>query len=276
MDGRIFKDAKVEADFRREGYAILDLLTKKDIAQLTSFYEQFDFCHQDDFSTTVLTEEFEARKRVHDRISAIFRRRLLPALYNYRIILASYAVKLPQTQYSRVGAHQDFSFVNEESHVGLSIWCPLVEVNEENGWLGVLRGSQDFNSNLREACPLPYPDLRDVIEEKYLTYLPMRPGQALLMDNRVFHASTENRTERTRLVAAGIAVPESSQILYCHYDEPASEGYLEVYEVPEDFYLRHIITTRPREGSRIAEVPRIVSHLTEEMIKARQAELAQA
>ncbi len=65
-------------------------------------------------------------------------------------------------------------------------------MNRENGWLGVVRGSHVFNSNLRDACPLPYADLVAVIEEKYLTRLPMRPGQALIMDNRLFHCSPEN------------------------------------------------------------------------------------
>jgi hypothetical protein len=51
----------------------------------------------------------------------------------------------------------------------------------------------------------------------------------------------------------------------------ADECCLEVYEVPDDFYLRHIVGTRPCEGKRVADAPLIVSHLTEEMIKARQA-----
>jgi Phytanoyl-CoA dioxygenase (PhyH) len=272
MSRRVFKDAAIDAELKSEGYVILDLLTGEDIARLTGFYEQFSYCHQDDFSTTVLTEEFESRKKVHEALSAVFRARLLSVLKSYKIILASYAVKLPQTEYSRVGLHQDFTFVNEQSHIGLSIWCPLVEVNQENGWLGVVRGSQDFNSNLREASSLPYPDLVNVIEEKYLTRLPMRPGQVLFMDNRVFHGSTANRSEQRRIVAAGIAIPAESQLLYCHYDRPADEGCLEVYEVPEDFYLRHLVTTRPREGKRLADAPRLISPLNEEMIAARQAE----
>jgi hypothetical protein len=272
MSRRVFKDAAIDAELKSKGYVILDLLTGEDIAQLTDFYEQFSYCHQDDYSVTVLTAEFESRKRVHAALSAVFRERLLPVLHNYKIIIASYAVKLPQTQYSRVGLHQELTFVNEQLRIGLNIWCPLVEVNLDNGCLGVLRGSQDFNSNLRGACPLPYPDLIEVIEEKYLTRLPMRAGQILFMDNRVFHGSAENRSRQQRLVAVGIAIPEEGQLLYCHYDVPADEGHLEVYEVPDDFYLRHIVTARPREGKRLADAPRIVSHLTEEMIKARQAE----
>ncbi|HEV2801015.1 MAG TPA: phytanoyl-CoA dioxygenase family protein [Pyrinomonadaceae bacterium] len=270
MNRRVFKDAKLDARFRREGYVILDLLTGEDIAQLSDFYEQFSYCHQYDFSATILTGESESRRKIHDALSAVFRRRLLAVLHKYKIILASYAVKLPQTEYSRVGLHQDFSFIDEQTHTGLSIWCPLVEVNQENGWLGVVRGSQDFNSNLREGCPLPYPELVSVIEEKYLTRLPMHPGQVLFMDNRVFHGSPANRSAHRRVVAAGVAIPTDGQLVFCHRDFQMDANSLEVYEVPDDFYVHHSLATRPREGKRLADVPRIVSPLTEAMIKARQ------
>jgi hypothetical protein len=269
---RVFKDKRRDAELKSDGYVILDLLTAEDVSRLTGFYEQFSHCHQDDFSATILTEEFDSRKRIHDTLSAVFRARLLSVLHNYKIVLASYAVKLPRTEDSKVGLHQDFTFIDEQAHIGLSIWCPLVEVNRNNGWLGVLRGSHDFNSNLRAASSLPYSDqLLAAIEKKYLTRLPMRPGQCLFMDNRVFHSSPPNRSRHRRVVAAGIAVPAEGQLLYCHYDLHTDNGHLEVYEVPDDFYLRHIVGTRPREGTRLADAPRIVSPLTEEMIKARQS-----
>ncbi|HEX8456049.1 MAG TPA: phytanoyl-CoA dioxygenase family protein [Pyrinomonadaceae bacterium] len=268
MNRRVFKDAKLDARFKQEGYVVLDLLTQEDIAQLADFYEGFSYCHQYDFSATILTGEVEARIKIHDALSAVFRRRLLTVLHEYKIILASYAVKLPQTEYSRVGLHQDFSFVDERAHIGLSIWCPLVEVNQENGWLGVVRGSQAFNSNLREACQLPYPELVPVIEEKYLTRLPMRPGHVLFMDNRVFHGSPANRSGRQRVAAAGVAIPTDSRLLACHYDVQTEA--LEVYEVPDDFYLRHNLAARPREGKRLADAARIISPLTEAMIRSKQ------
>jgi hypothetical protein len=270
---RVFKNSDLDLRLRGEGYLILDLLTGEDTNNLSKSFAQFSYCHRYDFSTTVLTEEFAVRKKVHQTLSAVLSRRLLSVLDNYKIILASYAVKLPQAPDSRVGLHQDFTFIDEQSGIGLSIWCPLVEVNQDNGWLGVVRGSQAFNSNLREASSLPYPDLIDMIEEKYLTYLPMRPGQVLFMDNRVFHSSSPNRSAQSRLVAAGLAVPAESQLLCCHYDAVGHEGHLEVYEVPDDFYLRHMVGSRPHEGRRIADATRIVSPLTEEMIAARQAEL---
>ncbi len=76
------------------------------------------------------------------------------------------------------------------------------------------------------------------------------------------------------MVAAGVAVPAESRLLYCHHDPAGDGGRLEVYEVPDDFYVRHTFAAAPRDGRRLADVPRVVSPLTEEMIRARHAAAA--
>ena len=101
-----------------------------------------------------------------------------------------------------------------------------------------------------------------------MTYLPMQPGQVLLMDNRLFHASPANRSERPRVVAAGIAVPRESQLLYCHRNLEGDDTLLEIWEVPEDFYVRHGI------GRRRAVVPHSFAELSEESLRRHVATAA--
>jgi ectoine hydroxylase-related dioxygenase (phytanoyl-CoA dioxygenase family) len=185
------------------------------------------------------------------------------------MVVGSFAVKQPSRDDDDgfVGLHQDLSFVDEPRFAGISLWCPLEEVDERNGCLAVVVGSHRFNSFYREPCSLPYPDLVPLLEHNYLTQLPMAPGRALLMDNRLFHESKPNRTPRTRLVAAGVAVPRESRLLYCHRDLDAAPDRLEVFEVPDDFYVRHSIGQRPREGHHAATVPRRVAELTADRLR---------
>jgi ectoine hydroxylase-related dioxygenase (phytanoyl-CoA dioxygenase family) len=219
---------------------------------------------------TVLIDDPDIRKQVHEHVSAVFRDRLLSVLHDFRIVVGSYAVKGASTEFSRVGLHQDFSFVkNEGEEVGISIWCPLVDVHAENGWLGVVPGSHLLNSNHREPSSLPYPELCNILEERFMTYLPMQPGQVLFMDNRLFHGSPDNTSSQDRIVAAGIAVPRESQLVYCHRDLGGNADVLEMFEVTDDFYQRHSVGDRPQEGRLVSTIDRVVSELTESDLYSR-------
>jgi phytanoyl-CoA dioxygenase PhyH len=269
---RTFLDPATEARFRDEGFVILDLLTSEDVASLLRSYEAFRQHHEHDgFTATTLLDDLAARQRAHEEVEAVFRRRLMPVLDDHRIAVASYAVKQANSKHSHVGLHQDLTFVDEARQVGISIWSPLMDVNAENGWLGVAPRSHVLNSHYREPCSLPYWDLYEIIERQYLTYLPMRPGQVLLMDNRVIHGSPPNRTGLPRVVAAGVVVPAESQLLYCHREIGGDERVLEIWEVPSDFYVRHLIGRRPREGRHVATVPRTFAALTAQQLHAHYA-----
>lgn len=269
MTRAAFNDRQHETRFRTDGFVILDLLNDHDLEHLWEAYRTCHESHDDGFTPTVLLDDMELRARVHGTVSPIFKSRILPVLSDYRIAVGSFAVKQAGSEYSNVGLHQDLTFVDEahRGQVGISVWCPLVEVNEENGHLGVAVGTHLLNSCYREPCSLPYRDLVEIIEEEFMTFLPMRPGQVLLMDNRLFHGSPPNLSDRPRVVAAGIAVPRESQLLYCHRDLGASETQLEIWEVPEDFYLRHRIGNRPQEGRRVADVEHRVEEVTEDRLR---------
>ncbi len=164
--------------------------------------------------------------------------------------------------------HQDPTFVEEGDRAGISSWCPLVDVDMNNGCLGVVPGSHRLKNTYRQPAMLPYPDWVPAIESSYMRYLPMRAGQVLLMDNRVIHGSPPNLSGSIRAVVAGVAVPQESPLLCCHVvgEEPCQ--WTDVYQVPDDFYLRHFMTTRPEEGHLVKTVPTEVESLSTEKIKS--------
>lgn len=272
MNRRVLLDPALGARFCVDGYLVLDLLDPDDVSRLLDFYGAFRERHEEGFMATVLTTDLEARARIHAEVSAVLRRRVLPVLDDYRIVVGSYAVKQAACADSFVGLHQDLSFVDEPELVGVSLWCPLVDVHAGNGGLSVARGSHVLNSHYREPCSLPYDDaLVELIAARHLTPLSMRAGQALLMDSRLFHGSSPNLAAAPRVVAAGVAVPRESRLLYCHRDFDGDDSVLEVFEVPDDFYVRHTIGQRPREGRHATTVPRRVEELSEERLRAHCA-----
>ncbi len=268
MKRQIFTDSKIDAQFKRDGYVVLDLLQSHDIEKLLSLYQTHAKVHSSDFFASILSSDTSAREKIHQGISEIFTARTKDILHEYRIAVGSFAVKQPSTERSEVGLHQDVSFIEErDGHVGLSLWCPLVDVIEKNGYLGVVPGSHLANQNYRDSCTLPYPDLVKTIWEDYLEFQEMKAGQLLVMDSRVFHGSPPNRSNIPRVVAAGVGVPAESQLIYCHRNWAADDGQLEVFEVGPDHYIHHQFGQKPNEGKHLTTVPREVTPLTEETLQ---------
>jgi hypothetical protein len=262
MPRPIFLDPDHETIFLDQGFIVLDLLPNSVVQDLQHFYETFAPEHDRPFIATVLTPNLALRRRIHNYLAAVFSQYLLPVLDRYRVALGSFAVKQANSELGKVGLHQDVSFIEEGDRPGLSIWSPLIEVNAENGYLGVLPGSHRFNCNYREACALPYPELIDLIETKLLQYLHLFPQQVLLMDNRLFHGSPSNRSNCDRVVAAGVLVPAESDLIYCHRDWQVQPGMLEIYEVEPDFYVYHQFGLKPNRGRHYATVPQRITPLT--------------
>jgi hypothetical protein len=265
MSKRMFINPLHETEFLRAGYVVLDLLSEEDIHNLQRAFAEVEQWHQFDFVASVLIPNVELRRSIHQSVAPVFERSLLPVLDQYKIVLGNFAAKRASSALGKMPLHQDNTFVEEGERTGITLWCPLVDVAEHNGWLGVVPGSHRLDNPYREPSPLPYPQYEGVIEATYLRYLPMRAGQALLMDNRLIHGSMPNLSEAMRPVAAGVAIPAESPLLCCHAEETTEEVH--VYQVPDDFYLRHVMRTVPKEGQLHKTVPRSIEALTTEKME---------
>ncbi len=109
--------------------------------------------------------------------------------------------KMPGSERTAFPLHQDSQYYGKASqhmHI-ITVWIPLVDVDEVNGCLFVIPGSnhwelydsaRDDNSNMRsvediEARGTPIP-------------VPMKTGDILLFSNMTFHGSKVNRSEEVR------------------------------------------------------------------------------
>ncbi|MBC3808340.1 phytanoyl-CoA dioxygenase family protein [Undibacterium seohonense] len=267
MKTAIFLDSKIEAQFRSEGYVILDLFNDEEIRQMQACYRTVEEMHSGPIGVSVLTDQLSERARISATLSPIFANRLMPLLNDYRIAVSSFVVKQQECAQGKFPLHQDPSFIDESEQAGLSIWCPLQDVDQTNGNLGIVPRSHLLNPYYRTTCMLPYPELESLIEERYIRYLPMRAGQVMIMDHRMIHGSPTNLSKQTRVVAVGVGVPRQLDLLYCHVDPFHSADVLEVYAVAEDFYLRNTFGQRPTEGQHLRNLPYQVARLTPEMLE---------
>jgi hypothetical protein len=263
----VFVDQQYNAIFQEQGYLVMDLLTAKDIADLKSVFTTVEAQHTYDIVASVVLHDIEMRRFIHQNILPVFERNLLTVLNEYKFILGSFVAKRADSAYGKFPLHQDPTFVEEENHVGLSIWCPLVDVDEINGCLGILPGSHRLKNLYRAPTMLPYSELVDIIEARYMHYIPMKAGQVLFMNTRVIHGSPPNLSKTMRPVAAGVAIPAHLPLLCCHVDEEAIPAKTSVFHVPDDFYLRHTMTALPKEGTCFKTLSTQIEQLSPEKIE---------
>jgi hypothetical protein len=160
---------------------------------------------------------------------------------DFQIFTASYVIKEPNPK-GVVPPHQDWTFVDESQYWSGTLWTPLVDVDMDNGCLGVIKGSHKFFDWPR--CS-PSPQFKTPLGEHmftifpYLQLVPMKAGQSILFDNRTIHGSPPNTTESPRL-AAGIGVTHKDAQLFHHYLLPGLQPEtIETFAITRDFFLEY-------------------------------------
>tara|TARA_B100001057_G_scaffold453899_1_gene499134 strand:+ start:42 stop:692 length:651 start_codon:yes stop_codon:yes gene_type:complete len=100
------------------------------------------------------------------------------------------------------GFHQDDFFLMTGKNNSANLWIPLVKTNKKNGTLNFLKQSNDLKimkkvneSNLKKG------ELKKSKKYKKIS-INCNFGDAILISNRVFHGSTENKSKSNRYVLA--------------------------------------------------------------------------
>lgn len=242
-----FRDPDLERAFRRDGFVVVDFLSSDEVATLLRCWAELqDPTKSYAFSVTVMSTERAYRERVNAAIEAIFAPKQAALLDDYRFCHGNFITKQPGMSDGEVLLHQDQSFVDDVRFVSANFWVPLIDVDRASGCLHVVRGSQTLNPISRGSYrAFPYPDLLPTLEQRFLTYLPMRAGQACIMNPAIFHGSRSNRASHERVAVGTLSIPRESRLRYFHQDEAGASDRVELYDVPDDFYVRHVFGRRP-------------------------------
>lgn len=228
-------------EIEEQGYAVVELLSERELRLLERAFLGLEPPPAAGFRSTLVHGDPARRKAVDTVLRAILGPRLDEHIAGFAPVVCSFATKPPGGE--PLPLHQDWTFVDEQRHASLGIWCPLADVDESNGCLAVIPGSQGLAREPRVAMAPPlYPEL---VREGHrrLRSIPMRAGQAMIFDQRLFHASGPNRSGNVRVAATAVAVPCGAPLRhYCFLGRAPddSEALLaEIFAVDEDFFVSH-------------------------------------
>lgn len=158
--------------------------------------------------------------------------------------------KLPHHEQSAFPWHQDSQYYGEATqhlHV-VSVWIPLVDVDEENGCLHVIPGSHKWGLLKSERDKIDHIRTLENVEERGTSIsLPMKQGDVLFISNLLFHKSESNTTRSVRwsLDLRYVEPPDSKEL---------AEGERQGYDTFDTHYRMRPMTVRSRQPDKVASV----------------------
>ena len=136
----ILQHASLQVQFERDGFVVVPWLDLAEIEYLRNKYAELKGDLSRGFHATMHSHLPEYRKAVSEAISEIFTPKADRMLKDYVQLVSNYTVKEPGPD-SFFDFHLDWSMVDEKKHTSITIWCPLEDVNAQNGNLWMLKGS---------------------------------------------------------------------------------------------------------------------------------------
>ena len=179
--------------------------------------------------------------------------------------------KLPQDKHTAFAWHQDSQSYGEPTkhlHV-VSVWIPLVDVDEHNGYLHVIPGSHTWGLLSSERDEINQIRTFDDVEKRGKPVaLPMKKGDVLFFSNLLFHMSKLNTTNTVRWsVDLRYVEPPDSRVL--------TEYERQGYETFDSKYRMRPVTVRSRQPDKIAGLAQLRESVVERSYRLQEAKRRQ-
>lgn len=265
----MFYNLELQKKFDRDGYVVIDLLQPKQVQSfIQQYYDlesmrggmrkeydvQFDDQKEITYEFTFIDSNVDYKKHVFNKVTETFKPLVDKYLADYQPIIANYIHKTSQK--GEVPMHQNWAFVDEWKYSSVSIWCPLVDSNEQNGTLQVVPGSHKRFAPVRgPLIPWELEHLKDHIIKDYMVPMNLKAGQALILDDSIIHYSAPNRTDGLRLAIQLIMTPPNVPSIHYHMTEENGKKLVKIYEVDHEFYMQFHPWLKPKEQKLIKTIP---------------------
>jgi len=251
----IFKNPSIQAQFNEDGYVVIDFISEELAQSLTSYFYELHKTPPKGFYAEAYNPNQDTKNHLFSLSDKILETALTANFCNFKKLGCTYLCKAPGEE-GKVNVHQDWSVVDEPSYYSVTVWIPLSDVGENNGALRVLPGSHKFfNAYRSNNIPVSYKGNEQLLWDNMIT-VPMKAGQAFVLNHAVIHASAANTTPKERLVLAYGMVPADAHLVFYHKEKNDPLAPVEKYSMPDDFFQRYYnVGERPHFGNLVEQFP---------------------
>ncbi len=245
----------MQALFDKQGFLIVPFIDTAEVQALIDLFNQLHPNPQGGgFVSGSYSNDYSYKRKASDAIVAAFEKHYERLFTDYQPFGGAFLYKMPSSE-SELSAHQDWTIVDENKYVALNCWVPLTDVNETNGALHIVPGSQYDALHTFRAPTLPFffsgnDDV--VVKESIPMYV--KAGSVVILNQSVIHYSPPNKSDKIRLAITAGVKSKGAPMQFHYFDKSqANLNRLEVFDMPEDFLINFDnfyadIFERPKKG----------------------------
>lgn len=269
----VFKDRFLQAEYADVGFTKTNLLSALEVEQLLdeiaklrpgNRYIASDATKPNSYHITFMDPNRDYRRGVFQLVNQYFSKKLRLLLPEYYILNASLIVKPPGGGVFQV--HHDWSYLADITQICMTVWCPLIDANLENGTIHVVPKSNQLVHEYRAVnTPCYFDDIHQAILDHWLQPVPTQAGDALFWDNHMIHWSGCNFTNSPRIAVQITCAPKQFQPVFFFYDQEFPSR-LEIYEADQQFWLNvdyQDLCMRQPQWTSLGFIPNVNQRLTE-------------
>jgi len=209
----LFLNIKNEKQFRKNGYCVLpNFLNSVQLEEIDQLYANLGIESLNEIYSNIKDKDTDVNQNIDNTLVKIFSPSIQNHFTNYKTGGGVFLVKgTGETSVSSL--HQDWNVVDESKFQSVCVFCPLVDVDEQNGCLQIVKGSHKWFQNLRSFnMPSLFINFNDV--KKLLCSVPAKRGDAIVFAHNVFHGSFANKTDQIRPAASVSLLSKRAKLIH--------------------------------------------------------------
>lgn len=243
----VLRNPLAQATFERQGYVVIDLIDESTVIDLFRFYADAadapsgvndPGAYNDTYAEfTVIHSRPAFRQAVFERLSTVLAPYVNAELVDHRPLYVNFVNKPPGT--GVVPPHQNFAVVDERRFQSVSVWVALVDCEVANGAMWMAEGSHRRLRGHRGLWAYEsYATVDEAFLRDHLRPVPVRAGQAVILDDAILHYSPPNETDERRLAIQMVMIPaEAEARWYQVSDRRGDDLEVEVWRIEDEAFF---------------------------------------
>lgn len=219
----VLRDPVLQEEFDRRGYVVVPMIGPNDVQMLHDAYVDAaetegginpPGAYNDTYAEfSVIHSRTDFRRTAFELITSTLRPAADRLLVDYRPLYANFVNKLPGS--GVVPAHQNFSVVDEARFQSVSVWVALVDCEVRNGAMLMGDGTHRVLRGRRGMWAYQtFSNIEEPLISEFLNPLPVKAGDAVILDDAIVHYSPPNLSENRRLAVQFVMVPNEADALW--------------------------------------------------------------
>ena len=237
MKRNSFIDPKTQTLFEQEGHIIINHKEENISKKILGLYHKYSKEHQEKgFNTTHFSHNSTYKKELLELSKKIYQEYFEQYFDNYKVVFTNFMIKNPGSM-DILPTHADWSFTENDSPPTISLWIPTIDINSQNGILGIIPKSHLLSENMRgPGIVSSFRKWDETLKRERGRQYSLSHLQTIAYDLRLLHYSLPNLNKDTRVALNITLVPQDSSLVHYTFH---NNRIFKFENFDENFYLNY-------------------------------------